>query len=239
MLGVPGGHGRASPRVSFAPKTLLDKHKGCFKDIICPQRRREGRGVHCGLEAGTPTRLTLQSPRHADLGSLEVPLPLCITDGHLSPSLAEDERFIQGDMKVSLWTGGLEAQLRSVLWYWKSKKICVFWMVKTPDLSPTQSPEAFPLRQETGGFFQWNLRNPIRTSQLNELATPPCSKVQTHPFGFQSTFSIPFLNIKRPRVSRHQRKGSDQKDGDQNEDVPRWRQSSNLEKMGILQEKKA
>lgn len=71
--------------------------------------------MHCGLEAGTPTRLALQSPRHADLGSLEVPLPLCITDGHLSPSLAEDERFIQGDMKVSLWTGGLEAQLRSVL----------------------------------------------------------------------------------------------------------------------------
>ena len=110
---------------------------------------------------------------------------------------------------------------------------------ENPRPLPNSVSRSLPLRQETGGFFQWNLRNPIRTSQLNELATPPCSKVQTHPFGFQSTFSIPFLNIKRPRVSRHQRKGSDQKDGDQNEDVPRWRQNSNLEKMGILQEKKA
>lgn len=68
-----------------------------------------------GLERGAPTRLAPQSPKHADLRSLEDPFLLCFTGGRLSPSLAEDERFIQGDMKVSLWTGGLEGQLRSVL----------------------------------------------------------------------------------------------------------------------------
>lgn len=52
------------------------------------------------------------------------PSPRCITGDCPSPSLAEDKKFIWGDIKVSLWTGGHEGQL-SVVIPKKQKDMCI------------------------------------------------------------------------------------------------------------------
>lgn len=105
----PGGHSRASPHVSLIPKTLLDKHKGCFKDISCPQRWWERRGGHGGVGSWSTKEARPQSPIGDETsGSLEDPSSLWNHRGRPPPSLAEDERFIQGDMRVSSRDWGLE-----------------------------------------------------------------------------------------------------------------------------------
>ena len=135
MLGVPGGQSRESPRISFAPKTLLDKHKGCFKDIICPQRWREGRAVHGGVGTWSTNQTRPTEPQARRLEVPWGPLPTLL---HRRPPLPQPSR------RWEIYSGGYESE--SLDWgTWGTIEVSVVILKKQEDICILDGENPRPL----------------------------------------------------------------------------------------------
>lgn len=237
---------------------LLQSHKEQSEEV-------GGRGLKATLKGWKTTNLTApsrpkQSPPSPPGGEAESTMALGVTTmrsiwgtvGYSDPSLsallvtalptAQQETrhsFGGGDMKVSLWTGG--AQLRSVLCTQTKNVTCVLDSELSSSL-PDSVSRNLPWCRRPEDLSGWNLRSNTGTS--NHMTQPylhQSSKLSglIHALvSSQCSVSHSWLC----RVIRHQGKGSNPTDEDQDADGnrPRWKQRAAIwRKQKFLPYKKA